>query len=96
MPRLTVIAAVVAALVGILGGYVWWGAPTGRLESELRDARSGVERLGRQLDDERAERKQLEAQLEAEKARRETLEMDLKREKQVSARLHRLVSEGKK
>jgi septal ring factor EnvC (AmiA/AmiB activator) len=96
MHRLVALTAVVAVLVGALAGYLWWGLPTSRLGSELREARSSAERLGQQLADMRAQREQLEAQLKAEKARRETLETDLKREKEVSARLHRLVSEGKK
>jgi hypothetical protein len=96
MNRLVVFTAVVAVLVGALAGYLWWGLPSGRLGSELREARSSAEHLGQQLEDMRVQREQFETQLKAEKARRETLETDLKREKAMSARLHGLVSEGKK
>jgi hypothetical protein len=95
MNRLIVLTAAVAVLAGALAGYVWW-RPPGPSGEELRDARSSVERLGQQLDEARAQREKLEAQLEAEKARRETLQVDLRREKEVNARLHLLLSEGRK
>ena len=96
MNRLVVVTAVVAVLVGGLGGFLWWGLPSSRLESELRDARGSADRLAQQLDESRTQSQRLEAQLKAEKARAQEAEADLRREKQISSRLQMLVSEGKK
>lgn len=96
MNRLAVGIAAVAVLAGVLSGFVWWGLPTGRLETELREARTSTDRLRQQLDESRMQSQRLEAQLKAEKARLEAAERNLRREKELSARLHLLVSEGKK
>lgn len=96
MNRLAVLTAGVAVLVGALGGFLWWGVPAGRLESELHDARASADRRAQQLEELRGQSQRLEAQLKAEKAGRETAEGDLQREKELSSRLHMLVSQGKK
>jgi hypothetical protein len=89
MNRLVVGTALVAILVGTLGGYLWWGVPARRAESEFRDAQSAAERVGQ-------EAAELRAQLAAEKSRRQTVEGDLRTVKEMNSRLHLLVSDGKK
>jgi C4-dicarboxylate-specific signal transduction histidine kinase len=96
MNRLVVLASVAAALTGVLGGFLWWGQPTRRLETELRDTRASADRLGQRVDELRTQGQQLEAQLKAENARAEGAERSLRIEKEISSRLHMLVSEGKK
>ena len=78
--------ALVALLVGTLGGYVWWGVLGQRAQSELRAAQSAAEQ----------EASELRAQLITEKSRRQTVEGDLRTTKEMNSRLHLLVSEGKK
>lgn len=89
MNRLVVATALVAVLVGVLGGFVWWGVPARRAQSELRDAQSAAERVGQ-------EASELRAQLITEKSRRHTVESDLRTVQEMNSRLHLLVSEGKK
>jgi outer membrane murein-binding lipoprotein Lpp len=96
MNKLVVLASVVAALVGVLAGFLWWGLPTRRLETELRDARASADGLGQQVDELRTQSQRLETQLEAEKVRVQHAERELRSEKEISSRLHMLVSERKK
>jgi septal ring factor EnvC (AmiA/AmiB activator) len=96
MNRPVIISAVAAVLVGLLVGFLWWGLPTGRLQTELRTSQSGAERLGQQLEEARAQGQRLEEQLKAEKTQREAMEAELRREKERSARLQTLISQGRK
>ena len=89
MNRLVVGTALVAVLVGVLGGYVWWGVPARRAQSELRDTRSAAERVGQ-------EASELRTQLIRERSRRQVVEDDLRTVKEMNSRLHLLVSDGKK
>jgi septal ring factor EnvC (AmiA/AmiB activator) len=89
-------AVLVAVIVGLLAGFLWWGIPTGRLETELQDARAGAARLSQQLDDLQKRDRDLAAELKAQKTRLETTERDLRVEKDMNSRLHLLVSQGKK
>jgi septal ring factor EnvC (AmiA/AmiB activator) len=96
MKSSTIALMIVAAFVGVLGGFLWWGVPTGRLQRELQDLRASSERLSQQIDDLRSRDQQLAAQLQAQKTRLETTERDLRVEKEMNDRLHLLVSQGKK
>ena len=89
MSRLVTVTALAAALVGVLAGFLWWGMPTGHLQTELRSAQSNADRLGEQVGQLSAANEKLGAQLKA-------VEADLRREKEVNARLHMIVSQGKK
>lgn len=89
MSRLAVATAIVGVLVGALAGFLWWGVPTSRLQAELGDARAGAERLAGELGEARAQNQRLQTRLQ-------TTEKDLRNEKDVSSRLHVLVSQGKK
>jgi capsule polysaccharide export protein KpsE/RkpR len=96
MNRPVTIAAVVAILIGLLAGYLWWGLPTGKLQSELQTARAAADRVQPQIEELRAKNRALEEQLKGQKAQLESLEGDLKREKEMNERLQTLVSHGKK
>ena len=96
MNRPVFITAVAAVLVGLLVGFLWWGLPTNRLQTELRGSQAGGERLGQQLEEARAQGQRLEEQLKAEKAQREAAADELRREKERSARLQGVISRGKK
>lgn len=89
MNRLTVVVAVVALVLGLLSGFLWWGMPAGRLQTEVGEARARADRLEEQLG-------QLRGQLKTEKARLDAAEKDLSREKAMNQRLQLLVSQGKK
>lgn len=93
----------VAVLVGALGGFLWWGLPASRMRAELRDVRTSAEKLAGEAGEALAETQRLQAQLRSAQtelkgvqAQLQATENDLRREKEISARLHRLVSEGKK
>jgi predicted nucleic acid-binding Zn-ribbon protein len=96
MNRPLVITAVVAVLIGLLAGFLWWGIPTNRLQAELSGSQANAVRLGREVDEARAERQRLEEQLKAEKAQHAADEAELRRERERSARLQGLISEGRK
>jgi hypothetical protein len=85
MSRFVVVTTLVALLVGVLVGFLWWGMPVRWLQSELGEARTRAERV----DELQAEAQQLEAQLKAAEA-------DLGREREMNARLQAIVSQGKK
>jgi len=89
MNRLAVVTAVVALLVGVLAGFLWWGIPTRRLATQLTDTQSRAERLERELGE-------LRGRLRTETSRLEAAEKDLSREKAMNQRLQLLVSQGKK
>lgn len=96
MSKATVVAALIALMIGVAGGFVWWGLPTGRLQGEIRDARGNADRLAQQLDDLRNREQQLAAQLAAQKTRLEAAERDLRTEREMNRRLHLVISQGKK
>lgn len=89
MNRLAAVTALVALLVGVLAGFLWWGIPTRRLATELTDTQSRADRLERELGE-------LRGRLKTEASRLETAEKDLSREKAMNQRLQLLVSQGKK
>jgi hypothetical protein len=95
MNRFVLGSALIALLVGI-AGFLGSGWRTGRLQTELQDAQANAVRFEQQIGDLRAQNDQIGAQLKAERVRAETTETDLRREKEMNARLHLLVSEGRK
>jgi hypothetical protein len=91
-----VMGSSVSAVVLVAVFWFWPGFQSARLQSELQDAQTHAVRLGKQIDELRAENTRAEAQLAAERARVEATAADLRREKEMNARLHLLVSEGRK
>lgn len=76
--------------------WLWPGAHTGRLQRERDDAQAQARQLVRQVQDLQSENVRVERALAAERARVEETAADLRREKEVNARLHLIVSEGRK
>jgi len=95
MNRLMLGSGLVALLVGI-AGFLGSGWRTGQLRTQLQDAQASAVRFEQQVDELRAEKDQIAAQLTAERVRAESTETDLRREREMNARLHMLVSEGRK
>ena len=96
MNRIVLGSALIALLVGGLAGFLgsgWW---SGRLQTELRDAQASAASFERQVGELRAQNDQIGAQLKAERVRAQSTETDLQREKEMNARLHLLVSNGRK
>ena len=89
MNRPVAVGALVALLVGLLAGFLWWGMSERHLQAELDDARSRAGRLEQQLQDVQTKTQQLQARLK-------TMQDDLDREKELNSRLNELVSRGKK
>lgn len=96
MNRPVTITAIVAILIGLLVGFLWWGMPTSRLQAQLRDAQANATRLEQQMGEQKTQGEKLATELKDQKAKLETMEADLRREKEMNARLHLLVSKGKK
>jgi len=76
--------------------WFWPAANSGRLQRELDDAQSQARQLVRQVQDLRSENVRVERALAAERARVEETSADLRREKEMNARLHLIVSQGRK
>ena len=95
MNRLMLSSGLIALLVGI-AGFLGSGWRTGQLKTQLHDAQASAVRFEQQADELRAEKDQIAAQLKAERVRAESTETDLRREREMNARLHMLVSEGRK
>lgn len=96
MKRSTIALVIVAVLVGVLGGFLWWGVPIHRLQRELQEVHASADRLAQQMDDFRSRDQQLAAQVQAQKTRLEATERDLRVEHEMNSRLHLLISQGKK
>jgi hypothetical protein len=95
MNRLMLGSAVIALLVGI-AGFLGSGWRTARLQTELHNAQANSVRFEEQVGELRAQNDRIAAQLKAERARAASTESDLRREKEMNARLHLLVSDGRK
>ncbi len=89
MNRAFVSVGLVALLVGVLIGFLWWGAPANRLQAEMAATRARADRLEDQVNELQATTQRLGGQLK-------TAEADLRREKEMNARLQMVVSQGKK
>ena len=92
MSGVAVVALVLGALFGFLGSVPW----SGSRDRALNDALEKTTRLERQLNELRGENDRIANQLNEERARGQTVAADLRREKEISMRLHMLVSEGRK
>ncbi len=86
MNRTVTIAGVVALLIGLLVGYLWWGTGTQSLEKQLADARAATQAVQRQLEAAQTEARQAAEKVKAVEARLATVEADLARERIQGAR----------
>jgi hypothetical protein len=95
MNRLVIVSGFIALVVGI-AGFLASGSRAGKLQTQLQDAQASVVRFEQQTGELRAENDRIAAQLQAERTRAQLTETDLRREKEMNARLHLIVSEGRK
>ena len=96
MNRVVLGIGLVALLVGGIAGFIGSGWRAGRLHAQLQDAQTNASRFEREVGELRAQNDQIGARLKAEQARAQSTETDLQREKEMNARLHLLVSNGRK
>lgn len=74
--------AVGALLVGVLGGFLWWGTMANRLRDEVRA-----------LQNQRAD---TDAELKGVQAKLKKTEEELQAERERRSRLEQVISEGRK
>lgn len=96
MNRLIAIAAITGLLVGILGGFLWWGSPTQRLQGELGEARKRIGALEKQLDDAQTQARAAQAEVKSMQGRLEAMEKDLRVAREQRARLEGILAHGRK
>jgi septal ring factor EnvC (AmiA/AmiB activator) len=96
MNRAIVGAVIVALVVGVTGGFLFWGLPARKLRAELRQAQERPAALEREVDEARVQVARLEAELQSVRARLKELEEDLARERHQRSKLEDLISQGKK
>jgi len=96
MNRMVAVAAVVGLLIGVLAGFLWWGMPTERLQSELREAQRRMSELEGQLAESQAQSRKVEAELKTLQTRLKTAEEDLRGERDRRSKLEMILSKGRK
>ena len=89
MNRVTLAAVLIAVLLGLGAGNLWWGRPAARMDTELREVRSSADQLGQQVETLRATNQRLQAELAA-------VQRDLASARDMNARLNQLISQGRK
>jgi hypothetical protein len=96
MNRTIGIAAVVGLLLGVLGGFLFWGLPARRLQTDLRQALERPATLERDLDEARRQATKSEGELRTAQQQLKELEGDLARERDRRGKLEAIVSQGRK
>lgn len=86
MNRMVTIVGIVALVIGLLVGYLWWGAGTQRLEKQLTDARVATQAVERQLEAAQTEAQKAAEKVKAVEERLAAVEADLARERAQRAR----------
>ena len=86
MNRTVTIVGIVALVIGLLVGFLWWGTGTQRLEKQLADARAATQAVGRQLEAAQTEAQKAAEKVKAVEARLAAVEADLARERAQRAR----------
>ncbi len=86
MNRTVTVVGIVALVIGLLGGFLWWGTGTQLLEKQLADARAATQAVGRQLEAAQTEARQAAEKVKAVEARLAAVEADLARERAQRAR----------
>ena len=86
MNRTGTIVAIVALVIGLLVGFLWWGTGTQRLEKQLADARAATQAVERQLEAAQTEAQKAAEKVKAVEERLAAVEADLARERAQRAR----------
>jgi hypothetical protein len=92
MGRIAAIVGVVALIIGLGAGYVWWGRSLERARQSADEARARVEALERDAKTATARPDEVAGL----RARLQALETELEQERQMRLRLEAVVSQGKK
>jgi hypothetical protein len=95
MGRIVTIVGLVALLIGLSAGYLWWGRSVDDARRDAGESRARAEALERAA----AEAKTATArpdEMAGLRARVQALEADLERERQMRQRLELIISQGKK
>ncbi len=96
MNRTIAIAVIIGLLVGLLAGFLWWGMPAQRLQSDLRDAQRRVGELEGQSAESQAQTRRAEAGLKALETRLKSMKEDLRVERDRRSKLEMILSKGRK
>lgn len=94
MNRLTLVIGIVALAIGATGGWLGSGLRSDHARRQGPD--SQATRLEQQVGDLRTEKDRMGTELKNAQTQLATTEADLRREKEMNARLHILVSDGRK
>ena len=86
MNRTVTIVGIVALVIGLLVGFLWWGTGTQRLEKQLADARAATQAVGRQLEAAQTEAQKAAEKVKAVEERLAAVEANLARERAQRAR----------
>ena len=86
MNRTVTIVGIVALVIGLLVGYLWWGTGIQGLEKQLADARAVPQAVARQLESAQTEARQAAEKVKAVEERLAAVEADLSRERAQRAR----------
>ena len=96
MNRMIAVTAVVGLLIGVLAGFLWWGMPAERVQSELREAQKRVNELERPLAESQAQSRKVETELKTLETRLKTTEEDMRAERDRRSKLEMILSKGRK
>jgi septal ring factor EnvC (AmiA/AmiB activator) len=96
MNRAIAVAAVIGLLVGVLAGFLWWGIPTQRVQSDLGETQKRASELERQLGESQAQTRKVEAESKNRETRLKTVEDDLRVERDRRSKLEMILSKGRK
>ena len=94
MGRIGTIVGIIALVIGLGAGYVWWGRPLDRVRTELADTRGRVEALEKQATPPAPTARPDE--VAGLQARIKELEAELEQGRQMRARLQDIISQGRK
>lgn len=92
MGRIAAIVGVVALVIGLAVGYLWWGRSLERARQSADEARARIEALERDAKTPTARPDEIAGL----RARLQALEAELEQERQMRMRLEAVVSQGKK
>lgn len=95
MGRIAAIVGIVALVIGLGAGYLWWGRSVERARQTADEARARVETLEREAAAAKTPTARPD-EIADLRARVQALEAELEQERQIRHRLEAVVSQGRK